>query len=68
MGDLRAGSKTDPVVSDDGVGRNIGSSFPAKAGIQGSGNRCFAPAWAPAYAGEQLPFGPSVTVTRDSNF
>jgi hypothetical protein len=25
---------------------------PAKAGVQGSGNRCFA-AWAPAFAGEQ---------------
>ena len=26
---------------------------PAKAGAQGSGNRCFASAWTPAFAGEQ---------------
>jgi hypothetical protein len=26
---------------------------PAKAGAQGSGNRCFAAAWTPAFAGER---------------
>lgn len=33
--------------------RNL-SSFPAQAGIQGSGNRCGAAAWTPASAGEQV--------------
>ena len=32
----------------------VTSRSPAKAGAQGSGNRCFAPAWTPAYAGEQV--------------
>ncbi len=27
--------------------------FPAKAGTQGSGNRCDASAWTPAFAGER---------------
>ena len=30
------------------------SGSPAKAGAQGSGNRCFATAWTPAFAGEQV--------------
>ena len=32
---------------------SIFSRSPAKAGAQGSGNRCCAPAWTRAYAGEQ---------------
>ena len=33
---------------------SVTSRSPAKAGAQGGGNRCYAAAWAPAYAGEQV--------------